>query len=255
MAAEILELPSRCRRVGRLRPRSSLGASRFSSISRPPPAPGASQMLHLPLPNLHLALICACGALLAAFFLSLREEASAPLRPRAGEGRGHASWRSRRCWGPGGSSPAGESVPGRGRSLWGAVAFGVLRPHAQEHVSHVRTKPRERRHPRSAARLEQAQAAGVFRSVFMTQAGEDVVRARLCLLLLLLLPLRRKGQRRAGRPAGSVKATKAAAERREITKRNASVVSDAELLRKWCGVGASAARRCCKPRAAAVPAG
>lgn len=96
----------------------------------------------------------------------------------------------------------------------------------------MRTKPRERRHPRSAARLEQAQAAGVFRSVFMTQAGEDVVRARLCLLLLLLLPLRRKGQRRAGRPVGSVKATKAAAERREITKRNASVVSDAELLRK-----------------------
>lgn len=31
-------------------------------------------MLHLPLPNLHLALISACGALLAAFFLSLREE-------------------------------------------------------------------------------------------------------------------------------------------------------------------------------------
>lgn len=66
----------------------------------------------------------------------------------------------------------------------------------------MRTKPRERRHPRSAARLEQAQAAGVFWSVFMTQAGEDVVRAKLCLLLLLLLlPLRRKGQRRAGRPA------------------------------------------------------
>eukprot|EP00075_Anas_platyrhynchos_P039793 XP_027329046.1 uncharacterized protein LOC101804470 isoform X3 [Anas platyrhynchos] len=62
MAAEILELPSRRRRMGRLRPRSSLGASHFSSISPPLPAPGASQMLHLPLPNLHLALISACGA-------------------------------------------------------------------------------------------------------------------------------------------------------------------------------------------------
>lgn len=90
----------------------------------------------------------------------------------------------------------------------------------------------------------------------MTQAWGGVVRASLCLallLLLLLLAFKRNGQRRAGRPptCGERQGNKSC----RGTERNAFVVLDAELLRKWCGGGTSAARRWRKPRAAAVPAG
>lgn len=123
MAAEILELPSRRRRVGRLRPRSSLGASHFSSISPPLPAPGASQMLHLPLPNLHLALISACGA-------APRRLLPLPARGKPLRRRCHARAKDAvMLRGAHGDAEGQEGADPQGRASQGEVgAFGVLWP-------------------------------------------------------------------------------------------------------------------------------